>query len=445
MIRGHRAYAEINGRIESLRGQVAAHARRMGVLSARIEQLHAEEARHAAALAKVRLDAVQAREAGEVLGRAERIAAEEMSRWQSALDAVESGLVASQARQDALERQREDLATAVAARQDQRARLAAAVRGRHGDDPQWRALSEREQALASQAALALEKAGIAESDRVDKGRPYERDPLFTYLWLRGYGGPDYRAGGLVRMLDGWIARRVGWTVAARDYRLLIALPLHLAEHARRLEAERAAAHAALLGREAQLLSDAGDAELASAQAEDEARLAGLLPALAAEEASHAGLLARRAELAQGGDEFTRRALETLQAAVAGVPAERLAQAASGTARLDDDHHAAAIAALREQRSGLDRELALARGEHAGALAALDRVEALRRRFRQSGYDHRDSELDDGLDWTGLLDGVLRGALELARAWEQVAGHQRFKVAKGMRVPEGVFDDGRRRD
>lgn len=445
MIRGHRAYAEINGRIESLRGQVAAHARRMGVLSARIEQLHAEEARHAAALAKVRLDAVHAREAGEVLGRAERIAADEMARWQAALEAVETGLGASQARQEALERQRETLAAAIAARQDERARLAAAVRGRHGDDPHWRALSEREQALASQAALAREKAELAQADRVEKGRPYEQDPVFAYLWRRGYGGPEYRAGGVVRLLDGWLARRVGWPVAARDYRLLTALPLHLAGHARRLEAERAAAHAALLERETQLLDDAGDAGLAAAQAADEARLAALLPALAAEEAGHAGLLARRAELAQGGDEFTRRALEALQAAVAGVPAERLAQAAGGTERLDDDHHAAAIAALREQRTGLDRELAQVRGEHAGALAALDRVEALRRRFRQSGYDHRDSELDDGLDWNGLLDGVLRGAMELARAWEQVAGHQRFRVAKGMRVPDGVFDDGRRRD
>lgn len=445
MIRGNRAYAEINGRIEALRGQVAAQARRMGVLSARIEQMHAEEARHAAALAKVRLDAVQAREAGEVLGRAERVAADEMSRWQAALEAAGRDLAASQARQDELERERADLATAIARRQDERTRLAAALQARFPEDPAWRELAERERALASQAALASEKAGLAEADRVEKGRPYEEDALFAYLWRRGYGGPDYRAGRLARLLDGWVARRVGWQVAARDYRLLTALPLHLAAHARRLEAGRAAARQAQAEREARLLEEAGDAALAQAQAADEGRLAALLPALAAEEAVHAGLLARRAELAQGGDEHTRRALEALQAAVAGVPADRLAQAAAATARVDDDHHAAAIAGLREQRTGLERELAQARTEHAGALAGLDRVESLRKRFRQSGYDHRDSELDDGLDWTGLLDGVLRGAMELTRAWEQVAGHQRFRSAKGMRVPDGIFDDGRRRD
>lgn len=445
MIRGNRAYAEINGRIESLRGQVAAQARRMGVLSARIEQLHAEEARHAAGLAKVRLDAVQASEAGEVLGRAERVAAGEMARWQAALDAVESELGTSQARQQDLERQRETRSDAIDRRRDERARLASAVAARHGDDPQWRAQSERMQALASQATLALDKAALAQADRLDKGRPYEEDPLFAYLWRRGYGGPEYRAGALVRLLDGWVARRVGWPVASRDYRLLTALPLHLAAHARRLEADRAEAQQALSRREAQLLAEAGDDRLAAAQAEDEARLAALLPVLAAEEARHGGLLARRAELAQGGDEFTRRALEALQAAIAGIPAERLTQAAEGTGRVDDDHHAAAIADLRGQRTALERDLAAARSDHAGALAGLDRVEALRKRFRQSGYDHRDSELDDGLDWTGLLDGVLRGALELARAWEQVTGHQRFRVAKGMRVPDGLFDDGRKRD
>lgn len=445
MTRGNRAYADINGRIESLRGQVAAQARRMGVLSARIEQLHAQEVRHAAELARVRLDAVQASEAGEVLGRAERVAAGEMERWQAALDAVEAELGESQARQQALEQQRQGLAQALDRRRDERARLATAVQARHGDDPEWRSLSERVQALASQAALALDKAALAQADRVDKGRPYEDDPLFAYLWRRGYGGPAYRAGGLIRLLDGWVARRVGWPVAARDYRLLTALPLHLAEHARRLEAERGAALDALARRQAQLLAEAGDAALAAGQAEDEARLAALLPTLTAEEARHAGLLARRAELAQGSDEFTRRALDALQGAVAGVPAERLTQAAGATERVDDDHHAAAIAELRGQRTGLERELAAARTEHAGALAGLDRVEALRKRFRQSGYDHRDSELDDDLDWSGLLDGVLRGALELARAWEQVTGHQRFKVAKGMRVPAGLFEDGRERD
>jgi hypothetical protein len=49
----------------------------------------------------------------------------------------------------------------------------------------------RQKQLAEQATqtarFASQKTGIAENDRATKGKPYEDDPLFMYLWGRGYG------------------------------------------------------------------------------------------------------------------------------------------------------------------------------------------------------------------------------------------------------------------
>src|SRR5690606_7170599 len=73
----------------------------------------------------------------------------------------------------------------------------------------------------------------AEADRIEKGEPYEADPVFVYLWDRGYGTSRYRAAPLARTLDGWAARAAGYETLRRNYVLLTELPVRLAEHAKR--------------------------------------------------------------------------------------------------------------------------------------------------------------------------------------------------------------------
>ncbi len=47
--------------------------------------------------------------------------------------------------------------------------------------------------LAQVAAESLRKTEQAEADREAKGKPYRDDPLFMYLWERGFGTKNYRA------------------------------------------------------------------------------------------------------------------------------------------------------------------------------------------------------------------------------------------------------------
>ena len=52
----------------------------------------------------------------------------------------------------------------------------------------------------------MRKTEQAEADREEKGKPYRDDPLFMYLWERGYGTSAYKAGNLIAWLDGLVAR-----------------------------------------------------------------------------------------------------------------------------------------------------------------------------------------------------------------------------------------------
>jgi hypothetical protein len=87
---------------------------------------------------------------------------------------------------------------------------------------------------------AEEKAARAEADRDEKRRPYESDPLFMYLWRRGFGTRDYEAGNLVRHFDRKVAHLIGYEAARVNYAMLLELPERLREHAERLKQEAAA-------------------------------------------------------------------------------------------------------------------------------------------------------------------------------------------------------------
>lgn len=86
-------------------------------------------------------------------------------------------------------------------------------------------------------AAAERKAAQAERDLEAKRRPYEADPLFMYLWNRGFGTPRYQAIPLVRYFDRKVARHIGFDDARRNYAMLVELPVRLREHAERLRAE----------------------------------------------------------------------------------------------------------------------------------------------------------------------------------------------------------------
>ena len=84
---------------------------------------------------------------------------------------------------------------------------------------------------------AERKAAQAEADLEQKRKPYEADPLFMYLWRRGFGTPRYRAAPFVRHFDRKVARLVGFDDARRNYAVLVELPVRLREHAEQLRAE----------------------------------------------------------------------------------------------------------------------------------------------------------------------------------------------------------------
>ncbi len=96
---------------------------------------------------------------------------------------------------------------------------------------------QADSARATTIAEAEQKVRQAEADRDEKRRPYEADPLFMYLWRRGYRTRSYRANWLVRYFDRKVAHLIGFETARINYAMLMQLPIRLREHVDRLQNE----------------------------------------------------------------------------------------------------------------------------------------------------------------------------------------------------------------
>lgn len=168
-----------------------------------------------------------------------------------------------------LENEREEVSSRLDAAVDLYEKRVAKVEASLSEDETYQALAETMEDAAAVSERAKSKLTLAEEDRDRKGKPYEADPLFSYLWKRKFRTPDYKAIAPIRFLDNWVAKLCKYDQAYLNYNRLTELPIRLAEHAHATDTVLEEAHKALLAAEADALTEGGADALK--QAADELR------------------------------------------------------------------------------------------------------------------------------------------------------------------------------
>lgn len=154
-----------------------------------------------------------------------------------------------------------------------------------------RHVAEHKEIMERRSILKARRSRLQTTANVERFR-YEEDRAFRYLKDRQYGEPGYRAGFLVRWLDGRLARRIDYVSLARNYRILRTGP-----HAMRSEVRQLSERA----EELEAIIDEQEAEVA-------ARLE-LTGALEAEAAAQRGLVDARQALSDVRQRHDRLAAE----------------------------------------------------------------------------------------------------------------------------------------
>ena len=310
-------------------------------------------------------------------------------------------------------------------------------------DAAYRAALDKAQASDGVADQAEAKATEAGADRAEKGKPYEADPLFTYLWSRGYGTSSYRAGPLTRLFDGWVARVGVFEPLRRNYFVLSELPARFNEHAKRMRALADEDVAGLRAVEQKAADAAGVPERERALDAAEEALTAIDRRIEERGADLDALQEKRASFASGEDELSRQCTQLLSETLRRERMKTLRERANRTTdNPDDDKAVDELTVIRTETPRLEAEVARYRQLHETQRERTAKLEEIRKRFKEHRYDAVTSEFVNSALIATLLGQLLSGALGVPDIWDALTKQQRYRhLGSNPRFGSGGFPRG----
>jgi hypothetical protein len=374
-------------------------------------RLRAEEAECYLALARLRIDELADRGAVGELDRAERHALAALQDRKEALAALTTRRAEAQAAVEAAAGDRADAADALETALAAVDALGEATEATLAGDPEWMALREAIAEAEARAQAARDKAEQAEMDRAVKSTPYEADPLFLYLWRRGYGTSAYRAFPLVRYGDGKVARLIGYDQARANYHMLNEIPRRLHEHAERQAAEVDEAGARLAATERAALVAAGIEPLEqvaktaeAALAEADARLDEARDRLSAVDAEVQDLLD------PAKNPVMRGAVDEMVAAMRRKSLADLYERALITPTREDEKIVERLKDIERALKRREAEIEEIRKQAVGTARRRQELERSRETFRRSGWDDPSGQFRNDLVIGRIIAAIVRGRM-----------------------------------
>ncbi len=389
---------------------------------AETERLRKERAEALRELARVKLDEMAAGRLVNNLDAGERRAVQILDDYRLRIasvserrEALFKEVASARADRDAAAKLVEEALAAVES-------LRAEVEGKVQALAAWReakSASDEANAIASEAE---KKAANSESELGAKKKPYDDDPLFIYLWRRGFGTSRYQSGNFVRVMDRIVADFIGFAGVRPNYAALNEVPLRLREHATAKRAAAAERLAALSVIERRAMMEAGIEPKERALTEARHKLATADRTLE----DKAGLLskidAERNALVSGGtNPAYEQALATIASADAKDQIAALYLEARRTPTSADDAIVRKIETIDGQIPKTDGELAGLRRTAQDLARRRIEIERVRDRFRGAGYDHPHGTFGNDRDIADALGRMLAGTIGGAVLWDILQG------------------------
>jgi hypothetical protein len=360
-------------------------------------------------LGRLRLDQLQSDALAEGVSELETQALAVFEKERQALEDVTERRRQAQTAAERAETERDKRAAALEQALHALADLRTSIEAETKVSREW---AERRGRIDQFSAMAIEaerKLLQAEADRERKRSPYEADPLFSYLWNRRFGTPAYSSRALVRLVDRWLARLIGYDRARVNYQLLNEIPVRLREHATRLRQDADAAAAELNEIEQSALQQQGVQQLErrvaqarTALKEAELSVSEAHRALSLVDREHEKALLRRAPYGP--------AVDLLAKADAAQDLDALYRKAMQTPSPEDEGIIRRIQATEASIGSVEEEIGRIRREIRELAERRGEIEVERDEFRRRGYDRPNGMLGNEKVLTKVMGGILGGIL-----------------------------------
>jgi chromosome segregation ATPase len=426
MISGRETLASLDNALAQVRNQTRELDQRVQGVSAELMRLNQAAAEQYKALARIRVDHMVAQEMAESLDRAGRQLADLLAERGQALETLQGRIEAERSHQADLEARRESQAQQLdqaAATLDE---AEATVQGQLGEDAAYQQQLERARQADRVAKHAEAKTELAEQDRLKKGKPYEADRLFMYLWQRHYGTSRYKANPLVRYLDGRVARLCDYQDARPNYAMLLELPKRLREHAERLRETAERELEALRELEETAAESGGMSPLRDKLDAHRSKLEELDGEIEGVEQRLQTALQEQAVYASGEDEFFRKAVELISGEFQNDNIVSLRREAQLTSTADDDEIVDRLAEIELEKAQLEEVMHHDQEVLRSHQRRLTELESIRRDFKRNRYDDSRSGFADGALLGMMLNEFMNGLLGGDKLWRTIQRQQRSR-------------------
>ena len=413
MISGRDALFSVEQAISRVRGDEHGLDEALRSAMADAQRLRHEVAEGFRALARARLDAIARDQVLGDLDETERQALTILEGRRREIDELARKRDEAQAALDKAEAEKherdQELADALEAVDERRDRTAERMKA----DDRWRKARAAVETAMQIADNADKKADDAEADLTQKGKPYEGDPLFMYLWTKHAGQAGDASGTLVRLVDRMVERSIGYREARANYAMLKEIPVRLREHARNKEHDVDTAKAQVLALERQALVAEGIEPLeARAETAHEAMVSAE-QTVARITADLGKIEAKRQWVIEADDKKSeRRAVDLLAQALEREDLRQLYREAVSTQTSADDQAVSAISSAQTALQKADGEVTQIRAQLREMARRRTELEGARDRARSIGYDDPRGTFGGGRDVIGdVIGGILSGAIQ----------------------------------
>lgn len=283
--------------------------------------------------------------------------------------------------------------------------------------------AQKAESVAEEAALKVQRTAAILSE---KAAPYKADALFMYLWRRGFGTTEYKAGLFSRFMDSWVARLIKYESARVNYWNLTEIPLRVQAHAERVADLADEQHAALQSLELEALQVAGQQGAVENADTIRRQLDAHDDALEALEKALEEHLAQRSTFVAGQDLYTQQCLSRLSQVLEIQGLDSIHRYVKDTVSPTDDNLVLELQRLVHVSQGASEDLKDVRLMHDNKLVKLKQLENVRRNFKRSRFDDVRSGFGNQALLASALTQFMQGIVSGSDLWRTIQRNQRYR-------------------
>ncbi len=331
----------------------------------------------------------------------------------------------AQTKHDELTARSEPLRLEISAVEDELDGVASQAHKVLAGENQYVLLRKKLEDLEGMRDKAREKAEQSRADRERKGRDYENDVLFMYLWRRKYRSEGYHAHPIIRWADDWVAALVDYNNARANYAVLLEIPDRLYEHVEHLESELGQQLALSEDMEAEKIRELAGTDLTGRLSQVRLRQREHNDALEEVGAEMAEISAQLNRYAEGLDPSFRAAVTMSAEFLEHSSFERLVRLARDTVEPSDDQIVARISEIDAKVERLRRDISKQRSGLEDLARRREELIRVAADFRRSNFDQPGSVFAPDDDLGMILEELVRGVITGGEYWSRARRRHRW--------------------